>query len=554
MASDYFNSDSKSLGNLFSEDCRYTVPAYQRGFCWDRVEIEQFWEDLTDTIGEKRPFYFFGQIALKRLKSKKEFEVIDGQQRLATVTILLSLIREHFERSGSKRADIVHDQYIAKRDIKTLKNEPKLTLNKEDRDFFDRYVVATENYKGKEEAYKKEAKPPISSRLLYTARATLKSKLDEYVGSKDPDNVLLELCGSLMDRFVVMVTLVNDEADAFTIFETLNERGLDLTIADLLKNFLFSKAAGNKLSEVQRQWDNIVLQVSDSKISEFLRHYWLSSQGVVRQKMLYREMKSHLKDKDVLQFAQNLAREAEIYSNLKNPTQAYWKDAVLYRDLRALRTLNVTQCLPYLLSAYVKMPLSRFKSVVRIAVAMSFRYSTICNKNARNLENLYSVIAISIRSKRYNLTKVKSDLRKLYPDDTVFEQDFIRKLITTKKVARYVLEELNQVMHSTGEERPDNVTLEHIVPENPDEGWRHYLKKHNMDYREYVHRIGNMTLLGLEFNKNAGRELFHKKLTMYKKSTLAITKPLLSYKDWTDKEITDRQKKFAELARKRWRL
>jgi uncharacterized protein with ParB-like and HNH nuclease domain len=553
MASDYFTSANKSLGNLLSNDNRYSVPAYQRGYCWDRTEVEQFWEDLLQSIKEKRPFYFFGQIALKKLQSKREYEIIDGQQRLATVTILVSLIREHFDQLASKRAELIHDQYIAKRDIHTLKNEPKLTLNKEDKDFFDRYVISFDNYAGKEEAFKKEAKPPISNRLLFNSRTILKGKLAAYVGSADQEKRLLALSDALMDRFLVMETLVDDEADAFTIFETLNERGLDLTIADLLKNFLFSKA-GKNLADVQRHWDNIVLHVSDSKISEFLRHYWLSSHGVVRQKMLYREMKGHLKNKDILGFTRELAKEAEIYSNLKNPTSAYWQDAEVYRWLSDLRILNVTQCLPYLLSAYVALPVSRFKKIVQLAVAMSFRYSTICNKNARNLEDLYSNIAIDIRTKKVNLVQVKAELRKLYPDDTTFKQDFAKKSITTKRVARYMLEELNQTMHRTGEERPDSVTLEHVLPENPNDLWHAHLKKNNMDYKDLVHRIGNMTLLGHEFNKKAGRELFHKKLSMYRKSTLDITKTLLEYTDWTEREIDNRQLELARLAVKYWRF
>jgi len=550
MSSDYFKSGSKSLESILNSECRYFVPQYQRSYCWD-TQVEQFWEDLLDSIKEERPFYFFGQIALKRADNKMQSEIIDGQQRLATVTILISLIRERLQAISQKKAQIIHSRYIAKEDIRTLENESRLTLNKEDSKFFDKYIVSFDNHRNKETLYKMEMRIPTSNRLIFNARAILKDKINAYASGDAEESILLDLCDYLLKKFVVMETIVDDEADAFTIFETLNERGLDLTIADLLKNFLLSRA-GNKLNEVQRYWDNMVLLVSDSKISEFLRHFWLSSHGVVRQKMLFRKIKDHLKGKDVFKFIEELSKEAEIYSNLKNPTPDVWTDSDVYDDLRSLRVLNVTQCLPFLLSAYVALPLSKFKKVVRLAVVMSFRYSTICNKNARNLEDLYSDIALNIRSGKYKLAEIRKELTTLYPDDETFLQEFAKKSITTTRVARYILDELDQAMHSTGEERPDKVSLEHVLPQSPEQNWNAHMRMHHMEHKDLVNRLGNLTLLGPGFNKKVARELFPKKLPYYKKSTLPITKTLTNYSDWREAQIDDRQKKLGLVAVSHW--
>jgi len=562
MQKSYINSGIKKVGSFLSEgNIRFSVPLFQRGFSWEREQIEQMWEDINETISENRDEYFLGSIVLNQ-KSQNECEIIDGQQRLATLTIIFAVIRDAYNEMGDERHAEIQIEYIAKKERATRRIYGKLNLNKDDKDFFKKYVQDYGSI-NKGEGYKKETSLNNSNKLIFVAYRFFTDKIYEELSKlssqKQKVDYLITLEESISNRFLVIATYVGDESDAYLIFETLNDRGLELSVTDLLKNYLFSKS-GKDLKEVQKKWDEIVTILSNRNVNTFLRHFWISTRSMIREKNLYSVLKKDIKEHgDVLTFVSNLKSESEVYEALLNPERQYWKSTNIVKLLEELNLLNVKQCLPFLLSCRVKFNDSDFKKILELCINFTFRYSTICNFNPNALERLYSSISIKIRDGTLNtIPEITKEIKTLYPDNQTFNNAFVEKDIKEKKVARYILKRINDSLIEGGElvaADSDKVNLEHVLPQNPDAEWEKYLEKNKLDYKDLVNKIGNMTLLGSEYNRKAANKFFTKKKDeIYKKSKLPITKPLCSLNEWNDKTIRKRQKEFRDVALNIWKI
>jgi hypothetical protein len=179
--------------------------------------------------------------------------IIDGQQRLTTTSILICAIRDYFSRRGdSERARTLQDDYLAKKDFETLEVTPRIRLNDRDHEFYCQRILAI----APEERQNTKPETP-SQKLLEDAAVKAYTFVQQLVSTtQEPHIILIEWIKYIKEKAKVIVVEVANEANAFTIFEVLNDRGLDLSVVDLLKNFLF-KQAGDRVSEAQTSWVNI---------------------------------------------------------------------------------------------------------------------------------------------------------------------------------------------------------------------------------------------------------------------------------------------------------
>lgn len=256
-----------------------------------------------------------------------------------------------------------------------------------------------------------------------------------------------------------------------------------------------------------------------------------------------------------------MREEAEIYSALYNPQSDYWKGRppVIPDLLDTVRTLNIRQCFPLLLSGENTLEDKDFVKLLEICINFSFRFITIAGLNNKTLEKLYSDISIEVRrtnDKSEAIEHILSRLKREYIDDEKFLNDFTNKEIKVNKVAKYILKRIEEEsFHDDKEKVNKAITLEHILPENPNEEWEHYLKQKKLEKDQLVSRIGNMTLLTEKMNSTAQSKFFTKKRdNYYQYSKLHINEPLKSVTDWTDVEIKDRQAWLGEKAIKLWKL
>jgi uncharacterized protein with ParB-like and HNH nuclease domain len=189
---------------------------------------------------------------------------------------------------------------------------------------------------------------------------------------------------------------VGDDSDAFIIFETLNDRGLDLAVAELVKNYLFS-LGGHNLEKFKHAWVEISTLVGRENITQFLRHYWLAFYNLVRERDLYKEIKSKIRTKtNALQFITDIRKSAEHYSALLNPQHTYWDsfNSIVSDYLDAFLLFRVSQYRPVLIAAMKNFEPSKIEKVIRDLVKLSFRYTVITGLSTGNFERIYSDAAI----------------------------------------------------------------------------------------------------------------------------------------------------------------
>lgn len=560
MAS-FMDTSMMSVGE-YIERCRMiTVPEFQRSYAWTEDEVSQLWQDVRGSMESGRLEYFIGPIVVKG-KDSAMVEVIDGQQRLATILIMLNTLRQEFRRNGdSDRACIITENYfIGKKDIKTLQADQKFAMNSENGDTYRSYIGTEVAVDIVRKAYEKVPKGR-SNRLLLEASISSFDELLEYQGTTFDKDRLIKLLGYITENVKVLVLSVEDEADAYTIFETLNDRGRSLDTLDLLKNHLFAKAK-NALPEIQSKWTSIRddLNEVDPK-NRFLHHYWTSIHGQTPTNSLFRNIRSEITTPvGAVNFAGRMAEAAKIYEALQNHGSAFWDDYAqeVRAHIASLRLLDSQQALPMLLAAQPNFDKAEFVKLCRLLVVMAVRYNFIGEGRTGVLSNSYSDAAKKIASKDYKkASQVAAALKPIYPTDSDFKQAFERKDSKDAKRVRYILAGIEATMQNSAmkvESDPAKINLEHIMPKKQNQHWSAQITSIAAeDYETYANRLGNQALVPKTKNKAAGSKSFDEK-----KTALLSSSPFLSTREaakaaiWDASAIEKRQSFLATHALKAW--
>ncbi|HQT83778.1 MULTISPECIES: DUF262 domain-containing protein [Acidiphilium] len=223
---------------------RFSVPAYQRSYAWEIEHVESLLNDINDAINGKEKEYFLGSIVVTGPIDRR-YEVVDGQQRLTTVSLLISAIRDKFRDQRDVEAETsIRNDFLANVDRKTKEREPKLVLNEVDNEFYQEIIENKTNIDvGR---FQRQ-----SHKRLIEASNRIRKYIDDITAvASDADEKLHSWLDYLESNLKVILVTAPDASNAFVIFETLNDRGLELAISDLLKNYLFHKS-GDKMEEVK---------------------------------------------------------------------------------------------------------------------------------------------------------------------------------------------------------------------------------------------------------------------------------------------------------------
>ena len=536
------------------------VPFHQRSYAREDKHVLDLFSDIAYAIERGEPEYFLGSIVTTKNFTNRP-EVVDGQQRLATITILLAAIRDHFyNKNDLERATNVSITYLYIKDLLSIEAIPKLRLNDADNEFFLKRILADPVSSDRGIEPTKESHKRI-------ARAAELAKQHVANISSQPDDIarLAKLVEYIRDSLKVIWVSVPDDSNAFTIFETLNDRGLALAISDLLKNYLFG-IAGNRVSEVQQRWVQMIgtleaLENNEEITVTYIRHLWSSKYGLTREKDLYSEIKKHIRDKDQsLQFASELAENAKIYAAMLNPNHEFWtKYGPTARDhMATLNLLRMIQIRPLVISVLDKFSPDETKKALRLMVSWAVRFLIVGGLGGGTLESHYSQRAMEIRSKKIETaSQLSAKLGDIVPTDARFKDEFLGASVSKSYLARYYLRVVEK--QARGELEPelvpiDNseiVNLEHVLPQTPSNLWKHISDE---DKLLYTDRLGNLALLKNKINTDAGNDSFAFKKGFYEESKYVLTKKLAKYAQWDVDAIVKRQKELAELAVKAWPL
>lgn len=553
----------EGIGHLLA-DKYIVVPPYQRAYSWNDEQIDELLRDLSDAIRQKDTEYFLGTIVLTKHQAGPQ-EVIDGQQRLATISVLICAIRNYFSASGDiERTDELHRTFLAKKELRGLTETPHLTLMASDNTFYEERILpktSATNVSSETKLITSDSSPRLGRALemcgnhVHTLAKTTNA----------PAVVLLDWVDYLNDKAKVIVVEVNDEAAAYTIFEVLNDRGLELSVSDLLKNYIF-RTAGDKVSEAQTHWTTMggtleAAGADEKLLKTFIRHVWVSRHGITREKDLYDKIRQNVTSKQrAVSFAKELGSLARVYVALDNSNDDLWKDhgEGVRESIDALKLLKATQIRPLVLSIVANFDPKELRKTLPMLVCWTVRFLIVGKLGSGPLENGYAVRAQDVSSGKITTALQLYEASKGFlAGDSEFEHSFATASTSTHFLARFYLRTLEkQFTASEGTElvinpNVDAVNLEHVMPQTRDPHW---LAITIDQHKAYLKRLGNLVLLDKTINGKIGNLPFADKARKLATSKIALTKEVSNYTHWDISAIEQRQKRMAAAALKAWPL
>jgi len=554
-----FSFTPDAIGHVLA-DRVLAVPVYQRSFSWTETEVEEFLQDLMGAFRDDQAEYFIGNLVLSKEGSDSHaLAIIDGQQRLATTSLLVAAIREQYHDRGDQAvADSIHGQFISIFDRRRREEIPRLKLNSDDDPFFRRLIVDRADPAKLEVLHS-------SHQLILDAFQILQAQFRDVAEGAGDDwaDILADWTDFLETKVRVVVVDVPTEADAFLIFETLNDRGADLTIADLLKNYLFRRAADD-LDLVRDAWMNALgaLEISaeNSVFTTFLRHLWSSTHGATRERLLYKSIKERITTRvQAVEFAQELKVSARLYAAILNSDHDFWRSlgASAKENIETLERLRLEQGRPLLLAIMQHFTHDQLRASLRALVAWGVRGLIVGGIGGGKTERVYCDAALKVRSGEVkNAAELLRVLAEIVPSDDEFRASFARARVTTGRLARYYLHAMERTQR--GEEEPElipnqdaeQVNLEHVLPKNPGDGeWDQFSAE---EHSIFVHRIGNMVLLRRGENDRLGNKPWEEKKPVLEASDLVLTQRAGEKQEWTGAVIDALQNEMSAIALRTW--
>ncbi len=560
-----------SLRNLLEGGKQFQIPLFQRPYSWKKENWETLWEDLMSLYtGAVQGSYFLGPIVTQSVFSTADgispFVVIDGQQRLTTLTIILAVLRTYLKKIDPNMAKEVEELYLLNK-FKKDDDSYKLLPTQDDRDVYKNIIQS------------KKAKDIKKEGQIYEAYKFFDAKFEK----PDPDEELeldyVKFKTILLENLLLVNITTDANDNPYLIFESLNNKGEDLTQADLVRNYIFMKLPLAERDEIyNHQW--LPLQESFKKnvshkeyAGELTKAFWfyLRKDGMdINEKEVYKSIKKRfdsLSSTDELRVElDNLITFSNYYLRLNFNDEE--PEIRLKKRFERLKRLDFTTCHIFLLNIYhqyeeEKLSLEAFEKVLcylesyfvrrwfaevptrSLGIIFNNLYNQIKQKDPDNLvDGLHTVIASFDKNQRH-------------PDDNEFSQAFVnRSLYSSKGSNDRVKLILESIEASLSKERvaPESLNIEHIMPQSLNKEWKIMLGENHANlHKKWLHTLGNLTLTG--YNSELSNKPFEEKSThLQKNSNLALNKYYQQKKVniWNEEAIKNRAEYLANIAIKIW--
>jgi len=560
MAASTYESSRKHVGELLGTITRekIVVPQFQRGYEWEEKQVRALWKDLIAFQKQRKESekYFFGPIVIRYQDGK--IILLDGQQRLATITILLSVLRDVARPIPGKDSEDfwreTQRNFIAKN-----KDGFALTLGETDARFFEAAVQSDTPC---------AMEPEIRTHFnILAAKSIFAGLVREHIGSASADAKLI-LLGALRQTIqsdLVMAAIqVESEKDAYRIFETLNDRGLSLAAPDLLLNHLMWKASDDEARKLVKQsWNNIINTLESAKFEEFLRAMWVSMYGDIKVGT-FEGVSAYLEEHlDVVAFAKLCETECYPYVEIVTEENSLKGAEVHVHNL--LKDLRAEAAIPLLLSCKRRFSDAKsFKKICQWLLVFVTRYSVLSHNDRSGLEDILFKLASEVHdckvrpgaasSDKERAEYIKTQLVAHAPTDVQIKA-LEGRIELNQQQARYVLIKLANALQTPNDELAvRRVTLEHIFPKNPNPNeWGG--KGNHARLIPHLWNWGNLTYLGNKTNaEKCKNEDYPVKRKVYKEDTNVLMTQRIAdhYKKWGVDEILSRSKHLAEEALRLW--
>ncbi|MBD2016316.1 DUF262 domain-containing protein [Microcoleus sp. FACHB-53] len=556
------------LRELLEGGKQFQIPLFQRPYSWSKKEWKALWEDIMEIYHDNEDNHFLGPIVTQAVPGTPDgispFLLIDGQQRLTTLSLLLAALREHLKEQDSESAAELQELYL-----------------------INRYKKGDAHYKilptqADQEVYQKVVEGQIngSTSLIYETFKFFGNQLKN--GDIEEDNSPIDLAkfkNVVLEKLTLVSITLDDRDNPYIIFESLNHRGAPLTQADLVRNYFFMRLT-NKEQRVEVYddiWFPLQQQFKDNAgedkyLKELTRAFWcyLRKEGVaVNQNNIYQTLKSRLDKKstdEVLADLKEFSQFSTYYIRICFPNKEPHSN--LRRLFERLKGLDFSNCHPFLLNLYRdyaenKLSLNQFEQALRYVESFFVR-RLFAGLTTRWMDKIFNNLYQDVkkRLKEYNSSDFISALREqlstwpstskaqVWPDDNWFRQSIIENPVTGSRVKLF-LESLEKPL-TKFQVKADNLTLEHIMPQTLTKEWKALLGTNAEEvHKRWLHTLGNLTLT--PYNSEMSNNPFSDKLSYLRTSALTLDNQYFkNVETWNAEEIQRRGEYLADIALKVW--
>lgn len=535
---------------------QFLVPHYQRPYSWRDEQWKTLWRDLLELLEEQDPKpHFIGSIVSSPARSVPEGVekrlLIDGQQRLTTLLVLLTLIRDRARESGAGRlADRVQDLITNRHEdgndhfklLPTQGEDP----NDSDRDAFIRLVRAS---------------GPVPQNGIGAAYRFFEAKL------RRSDAPEIEALMRTITTKLTLVSIILDEKDnPHRIFESLNGKGRPLSQADLIRNYFFMRMPERDHERMYVDlWRPMQRRLGEEVLTDFVRHYLTQRGQVIRETDVYAALKATVDEGRAvspLEHLQKLAAYSEYYAVLLRPEKAASKK--IAERLTRLNRLEVTVTYPFLLSVYAAYATGALPEEAVLAILDTVENFVVrrfvCGIPTYGLNKIFAPLyEQATRAAAGDLVagvrKVLSANARAFPRD----EDFRSRLGSARlygggerrEKTKLILERLEEAKGHKEAASMAGMTIEHVMPQTLSDEWRAHLgPSADEDHEELLHTLGNLTLTS--YNAELSNSSFSEKKQLFATSHVELNRYFESLERWTATEIEQRAEVLADAALAIW--
>ena len=508
-----FTTTNKPFGEIIGNSKHYRVPKYQRDYSWGEEQWDELWQDILaihQQDPQAREQHYMGYLVLQK-QEINAFTIIDGQQRLTTLSLLvlaaLQILHASTDENDAQRIEIIKGNYISTKNPSSLTESHKLELNRNNDLYYRNDLASLSSHPRKRRIKRSEHQMRKAKEFYQQAICQLDLNSSE----------ISQFIESIIANYLLFTVIeVSDDVNAYKVFETLNARGVQLSTPDLLKNHLFSTINpryenSQDIERQEEQWSLTSDNLGKEDFSKFLRCFWNSRNNQASKSNLFKKIKATYTSKEAAITLLNALNDASsVYAALQDHKDELWENIAnkhhVQNCLLALDIFNMAQPYPVLLSAYFAYSKVDFAKVCQWLQAFCLRYQVICNLPSNDVEKFYNHIAIAIHQQQ-PIAEIKKQLASRLPSDEAFRQSFASKTLSTSsssKRAHYLLASIeNNLNHNDSIALTGGYTIEHILPKSnyieDDTYWR---EQFGDLLEQNIYRLGNLALLTAKANRD----------------------------------------------------
>lgn len=544
-------SSDKEIHALL-EGCYFQIPRFQRPYSWETEQVNQFWKDLNADTGNE---YFIGSMVAYKI-NKHEYGVVDGQQRLTTITVLLCTIRDLYMKCGDgDRAAGLHELI----ERKNLSNKKTYVLKTQTSypyfaDVIQRHGVSKVDHEIKQE-----------EELLKNSHTIFVNRLEELVSAAKKKSKKIDLLDKIRDKALALkliFVVLDNEDDAYVIFETLNTRGKDLSLSDLVKNHIYRHLKDtDDVDEAKLKWDTISDVIfkssSDLSLDTFIYHFWASRYELVPIKNLFPAIRKKITKGKASQFLNDLLEDVKYYRSIQEPSYNWNKShKKITEPLGALSLFRISQPLPTILSLVrafhnKKIKQGKLTSILGDIEKFHFIFTAVTSsRSTGGTLAMYSSYARRIHEARdpnsigIIVNEFIRKLKEKTPSFDDFSRDFVQIRYTTnnskqKPLVKYILTKFAKHDGCSFKSDADEQTIEHIYPES----------KTNKEWTDdIIGLLGNLMLLDSECNEHIGSKDFKAKKAYLVKNNYTLPEKMDQFNDWNINIVRQATERMSDIA------